>query len=75
MDLRILFSQLPPWMAVKMLLFTACNRMLNPCGNTFYAIGAEDQVIDSLLGHPNTGTMWMSAATIQFDSRIPFRST
>lgn len=55
MNLRTLFSQLRPWMAFKMLCFTASSRVFNPCANAFYAISAEDQVIQTLLGKPKTG--------------------
>lgn len=55
MNLKVLFSQLRPWMAFKMLCFTASNRILNPCGNVFFGISAEDQVIQTLLGKPIPG--------------------
>ncbi len=55
MDIKVLFSQLRPWMGLKMLLFTAFNRMLNPYGNIFFGFNAEDQVIQTLLRHPKNG--------------------
>lgn len=55
MDLKVLFSQLKPSMALKMLLFTAFNKLLNPYGNIFYGFSAEDQVILTLLGYPKKG--------------------
>lgn len=46
-------------MAIKMLLFLACNRLLNPYGYVFYGACAEDQVIHALLrthgGFPKSG--------------------
>lgn len=55
MNLKALFSQLRPWMGVKMLCFTASNRILNPYGHVFFGFSAEDQVIQTLLGYPEMG--------------------
>lgn len=55
MDFRILFSRLRPLMGLKIILFTACSRLLNPHANIFYGISAEDQVVQTLLKHPKTG--------------------
>jgi FkbM family methyltransferase len=55
LDINVLFSQLRPFLAIKMLCFTAFNRLLNPYGNIFYGFSAEDQVIQTLLGYPESG--------------------
>jgi FkbM family methyltransferase len=55
MDIRVLFSQLRPWMGIKIFFFTAFNHLLNPYANIFFGISAEDQVIDTLLKHPKRG--------------------
>jgi FkbM family methyltransferase len=52
MDNKILFFQLKPWMAFKMLCFRAINKLLNPYANIFFGFTAEDQVINMLLGFP-----------------------
>jgi FkbM family methyltransferase len=55
MNLKVLFTQLRPWMAFKMIAFTASSRLFNPYANMYYSFTAEDQVINSLLGDPKTG--------------------
>lgn len=55
MNLKILFTQLKPILALKLLCFTAFNRLLNPYGNTFYGFSAEDQVINTLLQYRKDG--------------------
>jgi hypothetical protein len=55
MNIKVLFSQFRPLMAIKILCFTAINRLLIPQANIFFGISAEDQAIQTLLGKLEIG--------------------
>jgi FkbM family methyltransferase len=55
MDFKVHFKQFSLWPALKLIGFTAVNRLLNPYGYTYYGHVAEDVVISKLLGNPNRG--------------------